>query len=34
MVTFGEITVYPGAGFEKFPTKEWDIEFGKHWIIS
>jgi hypothetical protein len=32
-VTFGEITVYPGAGFEKFPSKEWDIEFGKYWNI-
>lgn len=28
-IAFGEITNYPGAGFEKFPTKEWDLEFGK-----
>lgn len=31
MVTFGELTIYPGAGFEKFPSKEWDEEFGKPW---
>ncbi len=30
-VTFSEITVYPGAGFEKFPTKDFDILFGKYW---
>lgn len=30
-VTFGELTVYPGAGFEKFPSNNWDLEFGKHW---
>ncbi|MDC9596814.1 ATP-grasp fold amidoligase family protein [Xenorhabdus anantnagensis] len=30
-VTFGELTVYPGAGFEKFPDKKWDIFFGKYW---
>lgn len=34
MVTFGELTVYPGAGFEKFPSNKWDIEFGKPWVIK
>ena len=33
-VTFGEITVYPGAGFEKFPSDKWDVEFGKYWNIK
>lgn len=32
-VTFGELTVYPGAGFEKFPCHSWDIEFGKTWNL-
>ncbi|OPH51550.1 ATP-grasp fold amidoligase family protein [Vibrio campbellii] len=32
-VTFGELTIYPGAGFEKFPSKKWDLEFGKYWDI-
>lgn len=32
-VTFGELTIYPGAGFEKFPEIKWDIEFGKFWDI-
>jgi len=31
MITFGELTVYPGAGYEKFPDIKWDIEFGKYW---
>ena len=34
MVTFGELTVYPGAGFEKFPSHKWDIEFGKYWNLK
>ena len=25
---FGEITVYPGSGFEKFTPEEWDYKFG------
>lgn len=33
-VTFGELTVYPGAGFEKFPIRYWDVEFGKYWEQS
>lgn len=32
-VTFGELTIYPGAGFEKFPEIKWDTEFGKFWNI-
>ncbi|CAH7461989.1 conserved hypothetical protein [Vibrio chagasii] len=28
-VTFGELTIYPGAGFERFPNKDWDQIFGK-----
>lgn len=30
-VTFGELTIYPGAGFEKFPRIELDKLFGKYW---
>lgn len=30
-VTFGELTVYPGAGFEKFPDEKFDLLFGKPW---
>ncbi|PSV85481.1 hypothetical protein CTM94_05240, partial [Photobacterium leiognathi] len=30
-VTFGELTIYPGAGFEKFPCIELDKLFGKYW---
>lgn len=32
-VTFGELTVYPGAGFEKFPSQELDKMFGQPWNI-
>ncbi|WP_299493840.1 ATP-grasp fold amidoligase family protein [uncultured Shewanella sp.] len=34
MITFGELTVYPGAGFEKFPDKKYDLLFGQPWIQS
>ncbi|MGG2140289.1 ATP-grasp fold amidoligase family protein [Symbiopectobacterium sp. RP] len=30
-VTFGEITLYPGAGFEKFPDIFYDELFGSFW---
>jgi len=33
-VAFGELTIYPGAGFERFPSKEWDIEFGRYWEVN
>ena len=33
-VTFGELTIYPGAGFERFPNKEWDVAFGKYWEVT
>ncbi|MFZ3926815.1 ATP-grasp fold amidoligase family protein [Escherichia coli] len=33
-VTFGELTVYPGAGFEKFPDQKYDILFGSHWHLK
>ncbi|WP_280639057.1 ATP-grasp fold amidoligase family protein, partial [Shewanella schlegeliana] len=33
-VTFGELTVYPGAGYEKFPDLSYDILFGSHWVQS
>ncbi|HHJ1251173.1 TPA: ATP-grasp fold amidoligase family protein, partial [Proteus mirabilis] len=33
-ITFGELTIYPGAGFEKFPDEYWDIYFGKYWDIK
>lgn len=32
-VTFGELTFYPGAGFERFPDKQYDKLFGDNWII-
>ena len=28
---FGEITLYPGAGYEEFEPKEWDYTLGE-WI--
>lgn len=31
-VTFGELTVYPGAGFERFPDLKWDCLFGQPWV--
>jgi hypothetical protein len=31
---FGEITLYPGGGFERFFPKQWDFELGKLWNIS
>lgn len=30
-ITFGELTMYPGAGFEKFPSKAWDEQIGQLW---
>lgn len=33
-ITFGEITHYPGAGFEKFPNKNFDKLFGEPWCIK
>lgn len=33
-VAFGELTVYPGAGFEKFPSRELDEIFGRPWDIQ
>lgn len=33
-ITFGELTVYPGAGFEKFPTVQHDLDFGKPWKLG
>ncbi len=30
-VTFGELTIYPGAGFEKFPQIDFDLMFGDPW---
>ncbi|EPG7578470.1 ATP-grasp fold amidoligase family protein [Providencia huaxiensis] len=32
-VTFGELTIYPGAGFEKFPDYTWDLAFGQPWKL-
>lgn len=29
-ILFGEMTFYPGAGFEKFSIKKYDYEFGKY----
>jgi hypothetical protein len=31
-ITFGELTIYPGAGFERFPDKKWDYLFGQPWV--
>lgn len=28
-VAYGELTIYPGAGFERFPDLKWDATFGK-----
>ncbi|MGF1797265.1 ATP-grasp fold amidoligase family protein [Photobacterium swingsii] len=33
MITFGELTIYPGAGFERFPTFYLDEMFGNPWEI-
>lgn len=30
-VYFGEMTHYPGSGFEKFPDQKWDTEFSYPW---
>lgn len=30
-VYFGELTVYPGAGYEPFPTFDFDLELGDFW---
>ena len=30
-VTYGETTIYPGAGFEKFPNYSLDELFGRYW---
>lgn len=30
-IYFGEITLTPGSGFEKFSDKEVDVEWGKYW---
>lgn len=32
-VTFGELTIYPGAGFEKFPEQRWDNLLGAPWKV-
>lgn len=28
-IYFGELTFYPGAGFEKFDPEEWDYKLGE-----
>ncbi|EOA8958030.1 ATP-grasp fold amidoligase family protein [Vibrio harveyi] len=33
-ITFGEVTIYPGAGFEKFPDSKWDAFFGDLWELK
>ena len=33
-ITFGEITMYPGSGFERFQDDSFDLLFGKDWIIK
>lgn len=33
-IYFGEITLYPGSGLEKFPDKKFDYMFGKPWNIN
>lgn len=32
-VTFSELTMYPAAGFSKFP-EEWNHKFGERWILD
>ena len=34
LVYFGELTIYPGAGYEKFPSYFIDKMFGEPWIIT
>jgi hypothetical protein len=31
---FGEITLYPGGGFERFFPRQWDFELGELWTLS
>lgn len=33
-VYFGELTLYPGAGYEVFPTSDIDLLFGQPWNIN
>lgn len=33
-IIFGEITLYPGGGYERFFPKSWDFELGKLWTMS
>jgi len=33
-IRFGEITLYPGGGFERFFPRKWDFELGKLWNIN
>ena len=32
-VFFGEATFYPGGGFDPFEPAEWDLAFGRPWLI-
>ena len=32
-ILFGEVTFYPGAGFQAFIPKDWDNKFGEPWKI-
>ena len=32
-VFFGELTIYPGAGYERFATREDDLFFGSFWRL-
>ncbi|MGE3623451.1 MAG: ATP-grasp fold amidoligase family protein [Bdellovibrionales bacterium] len=33
-VKFGELTFYPGSGFDRFDPPEWDKKFGDQWKIG
>ena len=30
---FGELTFYPGSGFEEFSSREVDVEFGEYLVL-
>jgi hypothetical protein len=33
-VKFGEMTFYPGSGYDRFEPPEWDEKFGRLWIVG
>ena len=33
-IKFGEMTFYPGSGYDRFDPPEWDEKFGRQWAIN